>query len=49
MMTLEQIEECLQDAAKNGTASDLNYWRGYKDATIRAMEDKENGTNTESK
>lgn len=38
MMTLEKVRERLEDAAKNGTAEEVNYWRGYLDATVRAYE-----------
>lgn len=38
MMTLEQIESRLADSIKNGTPDDVNYWRGYRDATVICIE-----------
>lgn len=35
-MTIEKIERRLDDAIKNGTEADVNYWRGYRDA-VKAM------------
>lgn len=32
MMSLEQIEARLDDSIRNGTDSDIHYWRGYRDA-----------------
>lgn len=37
MMSLEQIEARLDDSIKNGTDSDIHYWRGYRDA-VAAMQ-----------
>lgn len=36
-MTLDQIERRLEDAIKNGTEADVNYWRGYRDAAVALM------------
>lgn len=33
MMTLSDIENRLDDSIRNGTESDIHYWRGYRDAT----------------
>lgn len=38
-MDLDKIEKRLDDAIKNGTEADVNYWRGYMDA-LKAMEEK---------
>lgn len=38
MMTLEKVRKRLEDAVKNGAAADVHYWRGYLDATERAVE-----------
>lgn len=37
---LEYAERRLEEEAKNGTASDINYWRGYRDAVKRMMENE---------
>lgn len=35
-MTLQEAERRLENAIKNGTADDVNYWRGYRDALMAA-------------
>lgn len=37
MKTIEKVRERLDDAAKNGTAADVHYWRGYLTATEQAL------------
>lgn len=41
-MTLDWIERRLEDAIKNGTEADVNYWRGYRDAAIVLMDAQPN-------
>lgn len=37
---LYEAGQRLEEEAKNGTASDINYWRGYRDAVKRMMENE---------
>lgn len=41
-MSIEDIRKRLDDAIKNGTDADINYWRGYLDAALVARDAQPN-------
>lgn len=39
---LEYAERRLDEEIRNGESSDISYWKGYRDALKRIMEDETN-------